>query len=151
MTLKLATLDDYDRVEALICNFYGSQNLPYGEIQLDKIRALFDNTIDSLNPDTVMILWIDDNEPQGLIAGQCTEVVFNSNRVATELAWWVEPEYRKGKAGAELLRSFEYWAKLRDCKFVQMIGLHNEYSKVLGRYYTQQGYGPAESSYVKEL
>jgi RimJ/RimL family protein N-acetyltransferase len=149
--LKLASLDDYDRVEELILKFFRAGNFTYGEIELDKIRALFHNAADSFNPDSIAILWIEDGEAQGLIVGYCTEVIFNRNRVATELAWWVEPAYRKGEAGTSLLGAFEHWAGLRNCKFVQMIGLQNEYAPVLDRYYKQKGYSPAENSYVKEI
>lgn len=147
--LKLATLDDYPAAEELIVNFFTAGNFPYGDIDLTKIRVLFEQAVSS--PDAVAILWIEDDKPQGLIVGQCTEVIFNTNRVATEMVWWVEPAYRKGAAGKDLLGAFEYWAGLKNCRFIQMVGLQNEYTPLLARYYKQKGYTVAENSYVKEL
>lgn len=151
MQIVLPTLSDEDRVLQLAMNFFHAANLPYGEPSEAKARAIIQNCIDVTKPECVLIGYVEDGDLQGVLAGQVTEVLFNEDRVATELIWWVEPAYRKSEASTKLLEAFEYWAEFRGCKYVQMVGLQNDYAKVLGRYYNRKGYINAENTFVKVI
>lgn len=135
----------------LAMNFFHAAELPYGQPSETKARRIIQNCIDVSQPDSVLIGYYEDGELQGVIAGHVTEILFNEDRVATEFMWWIEPRYRKGEAASSLIGAFEYWADFRNCKFVQMAGLQNGYSKALGRYYSKRGYTNAENTYVKEI
>lgn len=149
--LKLATPADEDVLFSLIANFFNGTQYSSELFDETKIRHLIRYCSDLSKPESTLIVWVDNDEVVGLIAGQITEHVFNSNRVATELAWWVEPRFRKTEAAHQLLGAFEYWAEMNRCTRVQMLSLQNDYSKALERFYKRQGYVPAETSYVKEI
>ena len=149
--LRMATPEDTERVLELSMNFFEAAKLPYGEVNEAKARNVIEHCRSPLEPTSVLILWEEQGKVQGLLAGQLTETLLNTDKVATELIWWVEPEYRKGEAGKALLGAFEYWAEWNNCRYVQMIGLQNEYSKTLDRYYRKEGFHIAETTYIKEL
>lgn len=88
-----------------------------------------------------------DSEGRGVLAGIKTPCLFNDGFVATELAWWVDPEHRKAGIGAELLDTFEYWAKKVGCDFVTMVSLDDE----LCKFYEDEGYLLYERAYMKKL
>lgn len=72
-------------------------------------------------------------------------------KVASELFWWVEPDYRKGPAGIDLLEAAEAWALENGCNKINMIALEASHPEVVGRLYKRRGYIPVEHSYSKEL
>lgn len=149
--LRLATLEDEDQILTLLKNFFNSTIYSSGFMDEDKVRVLIKACTDPLIKENVVLVWEDKGKVVGLIAGQWTELIFNEDKVATELVWWVEPEYRKTEAAHQLLGAFEYWADWCGCKSIQMYSLSNEYSNVLERFYKKQGYKLAETSYVKDL
>lgn len=149
--LRMARLEDEDRIFELLTHFHQNTQYAGESMEESKVRPLIRTCMDPHVSTSTVILWEQDGQVVGLIAGQCTEVVFSSQKVATELVWWVEPEYRKTEASTRLLEAFEAWAAWSDCRQVQMYSLNNEYATVLSRYYSKQGYRLAELSYVKEL
>lgn len=150
--LKIPTFQDESRLIELCLSFYQASPYASTPLQPEKIRHTIQACLNPELPDCIIIGWEAEEEVQGLIAGQCTEVVFSNEKVATETLFWVDPCHRKGEGASELLGAFEYWAKeVRGCTKAQMFGLQNEYLPVLSRYYTRKGYRPAEVSFVKEL
>jgi len=83
----------------------------------------------------------------GMLVGMLSEFIYGDCLIATELAWWVDPEYRGTSEGKELLTSFEGWAKDKGCKYITMISL----DEGLGKYYEKCGYLLTERSYMREL
>lgn len=65
-----------------------------------------------------------------------------------EVAWWVEPEHRNGRAGYYLLRSCEDWARQNGLSVLKMVAPAG--SKVAD-YYTRRGYTFVESVFQKSF
>ena len=65
--------------------------------------------------------------------------------VASELAWWVEPERRR--AGVRLLRAIEQWARDQGAAVMQMIAP----TPRVGAFYTAIGYAPVETLFQRRL
>jgi len=83
----------------------------------------------------------------GMIAGVISEFPFGNHLVASELGWWVEPEYRKSEIGKELLDTFEDWATVNKCEKIFMVTLDDS----VGKYYEKRGYEIHERTYVKDI
>jgi GNAT superfamily N-acetyltransferase len=66
---------------------------------------------------------------------------------ATEMIWWVEPNYRKSGAGIRLLRAAERWAKDQGAVALQMIAPTPE----VGQIYAATGFEQIETLYQKAL
>lgn len=88
-----------------------------------------------------------DNELQGFLAFTINPFTYGSDNVATELAWWVNPEARKKSVGKELLERFEEVSKEAGCKAVVVSCLADE----VGKFYEKCGYKLHEQAYMKEL
>jgi GNAT superfamily N-acetyltransferase len=77
-----------------------------------------------------------------------TPFPFGPYSLATETAWWVEPDKRGSGLGLQLLQAFEYWAKEK--AGAAMISMSSLDDKV-GEMYTKQGYKLYERAYMKVL
>lgn len=83
----------------------------------------------------------------GMLGGAVSKFPFGPHYIATEVAWWVDPEKRKSGLGRELLRYFEIWAGVVNCSFVSMGSLNDELAKL----YEKEGYKLYERAYMKVL
>jgi GNAT superfamily N-acetyltransferase len=109
-------------------------------------------TIESLLRDRnkgIVILYIMNDKPVGLIGGLTSEMIFSHDLVASELFWWVDPNFRSRKA-LSLKEAFEYWARRVGAKYVAMGALPSQGEKV-ARFYERTGYKNLENSYLKVL
>lgn len=95
------------------------------------------------SPGGIVIL----HDTKGFIAGSIVPFPYSADLTAAEMAWWVEPKYRKSNIGKELLQAFEYWAKKKKCKYITMSSLDD----AVGKFYERQGYTLYERAYLKEV
>lgn len=70
---------------------------------------------------------------------------------ATEIAWWIDPEYRKGRYGIELMKFIESLAKEQGVKYFNMISMESCSPEVAERIYQCSGYHKTETSHTKVL
>lgn len=108
------------------------------------IESLVLNILTSPQDQKIIIL-----EPgEGFVAGITSKFPFGPDLVASEIAWWVDPEKRGSGLGLHLLQAFEYWAKEKaGCKMLSMVTL----SEGLEKLYLKQGYKLYERAYMKVL
>ena len=93
-----------------------------------------------------------DGEIVGGLMGLLTPLWFNqSATVASEVAWWVDPQYRGGAAGVRLLYTFEAWAKERGAAAVCLSDLVLDGEQPAGSLIDKLGYTLVERSHVKVL
>lgn len=141
MNTRIATEADIDQIVRMAGRF--AENSPYASF-IDE-ASLYSLARDFFHgPGRVILLY----EDKGLIAGAATPFLFGPGKIAVEIAWWVEPEYRHQGIGEELLEGFEYWAKnVAQCNMVSMVSLDEE----VGKFYESKGYRLQERSYWKVL
>lgn len=150
MELRLGIERDIEHIVNMCESFaYSSPYRDYVVFSQDKTRE----TIKALitNPNGLVLLLVSDdhiNKPVGMLLAVSTELLFSSDRMSTEIAWWVDPEYR-GKDSIQLLDAYEYWARVKkNCKIIQMVCLEGF---DLSKLYERRGYKRAETMYMKEL
>ena len=90
-----------------------------------------------------------DGEIVGYICCQVMEPLFSSEKVASEIAWFVHKDYRKTSAGFRLMSTYEEWAEGRGAKYIGMAYL--EEIADLSKVYKKKGYVKAETHYMKEF
>jgi GNAT superfamily N-acetyltransferase len=90
----------------------------------------------------------DDAACVGFIALLVVEHPVSAQLYAEEMAWWVEPAYRKGRIGDSLLACAEGWALQYAGGILKMVAPSG--SRV-GTYYHHLGYQEVETSYIKRL
>lgn len=136
-------MDDFDDVERMGLNFLAAS--PYKNFGTQE--AISDLIIDLVQGDpTKKIIIIKPSE--GFVIGMVVPFIFGSIPLATEIAWWVEPDKRGSGVGAELHKALEYWAKnVAGCKYMSMASL----DKTVEKYYKKNGYKLYERAYMKVL
>lgn len=70
---------------------------------------------------------------------------------ATEVGYWVDPEYRERRIGKALIIALEYFAKLQDIKYLNMVVTEALMPSVLESIYTDMDYIKLETIYTKVL
>jgi hypothetical protein len=71
--------------------------------------------------------------------------------IATELAWWVAPEHRKGTAAIRLIQAFEQWAKDSGASMVGMSNLEVGDGGVVSSMLARMNYQVSEKTHVKRI
>lgn len=159
MILRTANDLDRDGVVTLALNFHSST--PYArllEVDPERVGVLFDVAREN----GAVFVGERDNVPGpagpelvGFFALAALQHSLSGERYAEELGWWVEPDYRSGTMGPQLLRRAEEWARSEGCAFVKVAAPFDERldtarSKV-ARFYQINGYQPIETAYFKRV
>lgn len=138
--LHRADIRDFDTVFDMSLKF-AKEYSPYWDE--DSIKNLVVNFLDDWSNKIVIL-----SPDKGMLAGIINPFMLSMNmNMATEVAWWVEPEYRDQGLGQDLLEGFEIWAAAQGCKLISMIGLSDE----IGKYYEKNGFKLYERAYLKEI
>lgn len=141
--MKIATLSDSDLVFKFVKNFYTTISL-VDLVEEEKIKQIIHNFLSSSPNERIVLL----NGTEGMLAGFVQPFLFGSAPIATEIAWWVEPEARMKSVGKELVEAFEFWAKKLNCKYVTMACYADN---DIGKFYEKIGYKLHEKTYFKEI
>lgn len=94
---------------------------PMAKIGFDeaKSRQMLEKAIISSDTEWLALVSHKDDVPVGVIVATLIAPVFSDAKVAVECFWWLEPEFRTGRRGIEMMEAYEYWARLIGCKVVQ--------------------------------
>lgn len=148
--VRLATVDDIEILLRFAKNFHHAS--PYGMMRFDskKGKEFLRTIIEGSPVEGICLIALKDGNPIGFLVGAASEPVFTSNRVAMELGWWIEPDFRNTKASALIYSAYEDWAYRIGCSHVQGAYLPGV-SPDLTKFYKKRGYIQTESSFVKVL
>ncbi|WP_315809457.1 GNAT family N-acetyltransferase [Pseudomonas sp. C9-3] len=88
----------------------------------------------------------------GFVAG-CKGALLGNAAVltGTELAWWIEPEYRQGRKGIELMQYIERLAREQGIRYWTMVSMESSSPETANRIYQRLGYAKTETSFTKVL
>ena len=93
-----------------------------------------------------------DGEIAGFVAGLKGPLIGNGNVLnGTEIAWWVNPEARKGHNGIALMKHIENMAKAQGIKYWNMMVMETCQPEVGAAIYTRLGYEKSETAYTRIL
>ena len=141
--IRIATEEDLPLIASFGFKFLSSVPSYNGSWTEDAVIECARRIVKAPKEESIIFLY----EDKGMLVGLKSPFPFGDDFVATELAWWVEPEHRKTGVGWELLKIFEMWAKKVGCRYVTMIGL----DKDIDKFYKKAGYKAVERTYMKEL
>lgn len=146
--LRLAERRDFEDVNRMLREFH--QKSPYSSLVYDeeKVWQNFKFYLKNKNQ-MIIILSEQDDRPRGLIVGSISSPAFSSDLVATELAWWMDEDYRKSRDSMLLFDAYQDWTKRVGARMCHMALLSN--SPDLSKKYERNGYELSEKTYVKEL
>ena len=147
MNLKLASPEDIPTIVKLVVTFIRQspyKDEPYDETEITDLVTLL---LRDKNRGIIILLMKDDL-PVGFIGGMATKMFFNKDLLATELFWWVDPQYRSRKS-LVLKEAFEFWAKRIGAKYISLSSPAND--PRVERFYVRSGYENIENAYLKRV
>lgn len=138
--MKIASLEDRDQVLEYAMKFFNST--PYKDLGDEAtIAGIIDNFLQSPKEEKIIIL----DEGKGFLIAAITKFPFGNTKVATEIGWYVEPEFRNQGVGDQLVEAFEYWADKLGVKVKTLAFM----DKDLTEYMKKKGYVPYETAHYK--
>lgn len=143
--IRPGTVEDVSKAVPLVQEFVAETMEQHGfemqpEYALDKFAAFVDNSVVAFDGDRMV----------GLIAGKLSEMSIGEQQVFQEQVWFVSKDYRTG-IGSRILTILEARLRNQGISFLIMVHLGGERSKVLERFYKNQGYQVMETHYFKKL
>lgn len=145
LTLRLARPEEAQQICVMTQEFLREAQLPFEYDEAKTVASFAQVTSDAKRG--VVIVAVDQDIPVAMIVGIADSPLFSQHRIASEVVWYVYPEYRKSTVGLKLLKAFEYWAKnVASCDFIQVGSLNNPR---IGNLYERKGYKKGEGIYIK--
>lgn len=95
----------------------------------------------------VCVLEGTDGLPHGVLIAGVGQTIFSPKRVAEEMAFWIDEEYRGGNAAKYMIQWAESWARTAGCV---LLGL-TSYDERVSPFYERLGYGRGERKHHKVL
>jgi hypothetical protein len=92
----------------------------------------------------------DEGKIVGVFLATVAEVTFSEEKVASELAFWLLPGYRKSRRVLDLVNAFEYWAK-HIAKVNYVLLSQTPLQDATERSYKRLGYTSIEINYLKKI
>lgn len=142
-------MDDMERILELGTAF----TLAYGngmEPCEDSMRAITEGLI--TQDDGAMFVTTECGDVAGFIGlASFNSHINQSYKMAQELFFWIDPEYRGGKHARLLLDAAEQWSVEIGCDKLLMMSVADLRGKLVGRLYTRRGFTQSEYVYYKEL
>lgn len=146
MTLRLAEERDLEEVVRMARMFHKSS--PYASMAFSEERLIdFFQIYLADKTKMIVILSEQDGKPRGMIVGMADSPHFSDEKAATELAWWMDEEYRRGRDSIDLMKAYEEWARRIGATVTQMALLSS--SPDVSKLYEKSGYSLTERTYVK--
>lgn len=148
--VRIATPEDVPDLVRFAKNFH--KDSPYRWLKFDtaKVTQAFKQVTSGPGVDMIALIAHKDGQNIGMVVAAADSPPFSSEKVSTELAWWVEPQFRKTRAALFLFEAYEEWAKRVGCRGVQsayLVGTDHNPSA----FYEKKGFLEVESSYLKRV
>lgn len=145
MIIRKATHDDVFDLLVLARGF--SREAPtMHKWNKDKTETMLKACID--NDLTTILVMESEDEVVGGIVGVVQPLFMSHTVVASELAWFVDPDHR-GKGALKLVKAFEGWAKEKGAEYITMADIRG--ISDLSNMYKRMGYELTEAAYSKKV
>lgn len=145
--IRRAEIKDIDDLAEMGKRFFAysafADIIPLDEEELIKgICRVFDSGI--------IFVAVKEDKLVGAICGVVAQPWFAHNvKMATELAWWMDDEYRGTTLAIGLLRAFESWAHENGAQAISMSDLKVDGTYPAGPLFERLGYEIAERAHVR--
>ncbi len=113
---------------------------------------VYDSLFDAVERDDFGIFVLcADVEVVGMLIAFVAPCFFSDAVQASEIAWYVDPEYRGSKMAIKMLDFFEEWAESKGAVCTNLMNLDVLNADRIAKMYGKRGYRLVENTFVKEL
>ena len=147
MTIRKATHDDIPQL--LVMGEQFARYAPFDVGFSPEGTAAFLDVI----MDTGLVLVAEQDETLvGVIVGALSPIWYSpGSLIASELAWWVDPQHRGSRAALQLVKAFEAWAIDSGAKLITLSDLRIGEDYPAGPLFERLGYRVSERAHTKEI
>lgn len=149
-TLRLATLNDVPWIVSHAQKQFSSSKYANMDVDLSKAQQMIEKFIIEGKDEYLVLISHQEGTPVGCLAAYAFAPIFSTRRIAVEVCFFIEDEFRKSKRGFELMDAYEYWSKLVGCKSCQY-GLLESSPERMKELYERRGAYATETVYMKDL
>ncbi len=122
-----------------------SKTIPYNHQSVYTLSKIADE-------DGMFFVAVDEGKVVGFAFGLVTPFPFNQDyKAATEVAWYITPEYRKDGTGLALAEILELTARLKGATYLSMMLIEEIDPGPVAAMYEHLGYSKSERTYIKVL
>jgi len=146
MQIHEARLSHLPALVALAERFHAEAGGHY-PFKIDRVRAFLAQAIAS--PDLLAILA--GEVPCGFLIARAGTNYLTGERMAEEVAMYIEPVARSAGLAGCLIAKFEEWAASGGCTVVKLTAQHSARPEAVARLYRRSGYAAAETAFIKRL
>ena len=128
------------------------ESVPFGIVPFSgkKVAKILSDAVSGDRTKACLFVSTDGNIIVGAFLAAVAEVSFSEEPIATELAFWVLPGYRRSRRVLDLVAAYEYWAKeIAKTRFILLSKTPTE--DVTERSYKRLGYTSIEQNYLKKI
>lgn len=145
MIVRPGTKDDAYEFMYLVKQMVKDVNYPF-KVDMKKTLESGEAMVD--NP--LFFYWVAEAEGEvvGFLVAAVNQTIFSSEKIASELGWYIHPDHRKGTAALRLLKEYEKWADELECDYVTLSDVQG--SMDMDAVYTRRGYKLEERTYVRK-
>lgn len=144
MGIRLATEEDFDQIISMCSEFWGQSGMEV-EFQPEQARAMLYVSLDHG-------LLAVENNLNGFISAIKGPCIGNADYImATELAWWINPNYRGKMLGVQLLKYLEKLCISQGVHRLNMLFMETSMPDRIKKLYERFGYKLQETTYYKVL
>ena len=145
--IREATKEDYPSIERHARRFW--EETYFKDDYLDGSALMYMDV--ALSQRLLFVAEVDGNIV-GFAAGCMSPLMGNLKVMAgTEMAWWVDPEFRATRCGIGLLKALETSSKKQGCKYWSMVAMESSMPKPLQKLYKKMGYTSNEYTFTKRV
>lgn len=147
MEVRFAQESDWPVVLEYVRNFH--KQSVYSDIPVtEDCHSLFQLILSQ----NMLVVVEDGNKVVGICGGLVAPIPFNPKlTMAQELFWWIEPEYRDGGAGKQLLEGYQLACKANGVALLFLSSLEGVEPEKADYIYKRYGFEKAENVYAKKV
>lgn len=143
--IRKAIAVDKARVLVMAKAFHAASGVPL-PFSAAAASVLFDAALTDCN--RLCLVYECDGLARGVLAAVAASHHLAPVKVASEIIWWIEPDWRGG-AAMKMLTTYERWAADCGCQYVSMVGLGDD--PAVSKLYAHRGYQAVERHFLKPL
>jgi hypothetical protein len=152
--LRVANMGDLETVKRLTNSFITTMEVPFN-FDEETVTSSFRYIVEHPEEGIIILACsktILGEVIYGMIIGAVTLLLYSKTRMATEVAWYIDPQFRgKTKASIKLIEAYEYWAEhIAGCEVTHLARLNNS-PQSIDKFYERLGYEQKEVNFLKWL
>ena len=146
--IRAGTDADIPAIIRMAEDFWQHTQFKDEEYQCEMVAGMAQACIDQ----DLMCVYESGGEVHGFACGIAGPLMANADVMSgSEMAWYVDPSHRSGRAGIGLLKKLESMAKDAGCKYWTMIFMQSSMPDAVENMYVKMGYNLQETSYTKVI